>query len=205
MGKVLYFEGAGWVDCNNVGNCRIRTAFTNDEGKKVYVEFSNGIRYIENKVAFNYISCLSCFYITDDPSVDDENKNWMKCEKKKTFEIEYTKENILKFVNEECNCSFDEIIVLDYLAGYRVFSDSKKHDCFESYNFGDEFNYNAGITNKRIEKVKQMREYFKNVFNQKYDNTSYYISNNKLICSINVPENQRIKAGYNERVFELVV
>ena len=138
MGKVLYFEGAGWADCNNVGNCRIRTAFTNDEGKKVYAEFSNGIRYIKNKVAFNYISCLSCFYITDDPSVDDENKNRMKCEKKKTFEIEYTKENILKFINEECNGSFDEIVVLDYLAGYRVFSDSKKHDCFESYNFSDE-------------------------------------------------------------------
>ena len=40
------------------------------------------------------------------------------------------------FVNEECHCSFDEIVVLD--SGYRVFSDSKKHDCFESYNFSDE-------------------------------------------------------------------
>lgn len=32
--KVLYFEGAGCVPCNDVENCRIRTAFTNKEGKK---------------------------------------------------------------------------------------------------------------------------------------------------------------------------
>lgn len=32
--KTLYFEGAGCVDYNNVGNCRIRTAFTNDKNEK---------------------------------------------------------------------------------------------------------------------------------------------------------------------------
>ena len=37
MSKVLYFEGAGCVPCNDVENCRIRTAFTNNEGEKVYI------------------------------------------------------------------------------------------------------------------------------------------------------------------------
>lgn len=43
--KTLYFEGAGWSDTDsstNVGNCRIRTAFTNDDGRQIYLEMSSG-------------------------------------------------------------------------------------------------------------------------------------------------------------------
>ena len=40
--KVLYFEGAGWSGADiskaTVGNCRIRTAFHLDDGRKVYLE-----------------------------------------------------------------------------------------------------------------------------------------------------------------------
>jgi len=36
--RTLYFEGAGWdkadVSIATIGNCRCRTAFKNDEGKK---------------------------------------------------------------------------------------------------------------------------------------------------------------------------
>ena len=39
MSKTLFFEGAGCVPCGEVANCRIRTAFTNNDGKKVYIEF----------------------------------------------------------------------------------------------------------------------------------------------------------------------
>ena len=38
--KVLFFEGAGTVERGEVANCRIRTAFINDEGEKCYVELS---------------------------------------------------------------------------------------------------------------------------------------------------------------------
>lgn len=34
MSKTLYFEGAGCISAGEVANCRIRTAFTNDDGKK---------------------------------------------------------------------------------------------------------------------------------------------------------------------------
>ena len=45
MKKTLYFEGAGWGHCNDVENCRIRTAFTNKDGKKIYIEFLSGYKY----------------------------------------------------------------------------------------------------------------------------------------------------------------
>lgn len=44
MSKILYFEGAGMegTQKNDVENCRIRTAFTNDLGEKIYLEVTSG-------------------------------------------------------------------------------------------------------------------------------------------------------------------
>ena len=39
--KILYFEGAGCISAGEVANCRIRTAFTNNDGKKIYIEFTS--------------------------------------------------------------------------------------------------------------------------------------------------------------------
>lgn len=158
--KVLYFEGAGCVPCNDVENCRIRTAFTNKEGKKIYVEFISG--YKHTVVGYNkkgdqkivsedgYLYCDYCFYITDDSEIDDCNKSRLECERNSDIEkVKYTKENILNFVNKYCNADFDEIVVLDNLAGFRVFADGK-HDTFAAYNYGDEFDYNKELTEKRM-------------------------------------------------------
>lgn len=210
MKKILYFEGAGCVPCNDVENCRIRTSFTNKDGKKIYIEFLNGYKHTRKgngKVVSEpgYLSCDSCHYITDDPEIDDCNKSRLDCERNQKIEkVKYTKENILAFVNENCNADFDEIVVLDNLAGYRVFADiedPKKRDTFAMYNFGDVFNYDAELTRKRREKVEEIKKEFCALFNQKYDNTSYFIRNNKLIVRINVEEKKRIAAGYTEREF----
>ncbi len=43
MSKTLYFEGAGWDGCKaeyNGVNCRIRTAFHNNDGRMIYLELS---------------------------------------------------------------------------------------------------------------------------------------------------------------------
>lgn len=210
MKKILYFEGAGCVPCNDVENCRIRTAFTNKDGKKIYIEFLNGYKHTRKgngKVVSEpgYLSCDSCHYITDDPEIDDCNKSRLSCERNSEMEkVKYTKENILAFVNENCNADFDEIVVLDSLAGYRVFADledPKKRNTSEMYNFGDVFNYDVELTKKRREKVEKMKKKFCVLFNQKYDNTSYFIRNNQLIVRINVEEKKRITAGYTEREF----
>lgn len=215
--KVLYFEGAGCVPCNDVENCRIRTAFTNKEGKKVYIEFISGYKHtlieygkygkkLKNTKTISesgYLSCDSCHYITDDPEIDDCNKSRLGCARNQRIEkVKYTKENILNFVNKYCNADFDEIIVLDDLAGFRVFADGK-YDTFAAYNYGDEFIYDKELTEKRIEKVKEMKKYFSKLFNKEYDNTSYYINKDgKLEVKINVSDNDLQKANWNKkRVF----
>lgn len=99
-----------------------------------------------------YIVCDSCHYITDDPDIDDCNYSRLSCERNSNIERKkYTKENILAFVNEHCNADFDEIVVLDDLAGYRVFADGKR-DTPEMYNFGDVFQYDEELTHKRRKK-----------------------------------------------------
>jgi hypothetical protein len=115
--------------------------------------------------------------------------------------VKYTKQNILDFVNENCSADFDEIVILDPLAGYRVHSDQGKYNTSERYNFGDTFNYDAALTKRRRARVEEMKKEFCILFNQEHDNTSYYIENNKLTVCINVEERKRIAAGYAERKF----
>ena len=209
MSKTLYFEGAGCAPCGEVANCRIRTAFTNDDGKKIYIEFTSYTvekidhkkwkRYSEYEVGAVLGFCNCCYYITDDPSVDDCNESRLPCECNGWFI--YTYEGIKNFINENCNASFDKIVVLDNLAGFRVHNDSGKYNTSECYNFGDTFVYNEELTKKRIEKVAELKKHFTKIFNQRYDNTSYYIENNALTVCINVAESKRIAAGYTDRKF----
>lgn len=200
--KILYFEGAGCVPSNDVENCRIRTAFTNNEGKKIYIEFLSGYKHTRkgnSKVVSEpgYLSCDDCYYITDDPEIDDCNKFRLDCERNQEIEkVKYTKENILAFVNKHCNADFDEIVVLDNLAGYKVFADVKKCDTSEGYNFGDVFNYDADLTRRRRIKVEEMKKEFCVLFHQKYDNTSYYIENGELVARIGVSDKVLKESGW---------
>jgi len=211
--KKVYFEGAGCVPAGEVANCRIRTAFTNNDGKKIYIEFTSyTVTNIDHKKWNRYLGyavgtvlgfCDFCHYITYDPNVDDCNKSCLPCERNGQFI--YTYEGIKNFINENCNASFDEIVILDNLAGYRVFNDSGKHNTPEAYNYGDTFAYDAELTEKRIAKVAELSEYFKRIFNQEYDNTSYYVENGVLNVCLNVSEEARKKAGYTNRRFTVEV
>jgi len=207
MSKTLYFEGAGCVPCNDVENCRIRTAFTNRDSKNIYLEMRAAIApNKKSRGEYRYIFCSDCHYITDNPEIDDCNESCLKCERYGTYE-KYTKENILAFVNKNCNADFDEIVVLDNLAGYRVFSNGKKKGwgTSEMYNFGDCFAYDEDLTKRRIAKVAELSAHFKETFHQKYDNTSYYVEDGKLTVRIGVSEEKRVAAGYHERVFTVEV
>lgn len=165
MDKTLFFEGAGCEDTyrGEISNCRIRTAFTNNEGRKIYLEI-NGYEKSQDDLkkyhrfenyevgdAIGFID--SCHYITDDPKIDDDNSQSLG---KGNMTIPYSCKGILGFVNYECNCSFDNIEVLGRLAGYRVFAETTRetYNTYAAYNYGDEFNYNAALegTRKEIEK-----------------------------------------------------
>lgn len=172
MSNTLYFEGAGWVACNDVENCRIRTAFTNLDGNKIYIEFTSSCEGV--------LWCDFCHYITGNPNIDDCNESRLDCERNPRYRCKFTKKNILDFVNFHCNTNFDEIIVLDSLAGFRVHADGK-YNTPEAYNYGDTFDYDKELTRKRREKVEEMKKEFCILFNQKYDNTSYYINNEKQL------------------------
>lgn len=106
-----------------------------------------------------YICCDSCHYITSDREVDDENYSRLSCERNPELKVKYTKADILTFVNEHCNADFDEIVVLDNLAGYRVFTDYTKDTVNTPlmYNYGDTFEYDAKLTKKRRSKVEEMK------------------------------------------------
>lgn len=143
--KTLYFEGAGCVPRGEVENCRIRTAFHNDKGEAIYLEMT-GFEVTKNsrpsiKKYTNAGFIDHCHYILGD---DDENKHSIKGMRDHSFE--YTKAEILKVVNS-LDCSFDEVVILPDLAGYRVFADHGGH------NFGDEFKFNAELT-ARAEEIK---------------------------------------------------
>lgn len=198
---------------NDVENCRIRTAFTNKDGKKIYIEFLSGYKHTKVEYGKNgrklknpkwisedgYLYCDFCYYITENPKIDDCNQSRLTCERnQKIKKVKYTKENILAFVNQYCNADFDEIVVLDNLAGYRVHRDSGKYNTPERYNFGDVFNYDAELTKKRREKVEEMKNEFCVLFNQEYDNTSYYIENGALVIKINVSDKVLKESGWTK-------
>lgn len=220
MTKTLYFEGAGWSGANaehNGLNCRIRTAFHNNDDKMIYLEL-NGChpnKYHlktakKNKVTLSstYMYVDFAHYITDDPEIDDSNNSRIKTiTYDEMLKIDYTLDNIRCFVNTQFNCSFDSVVILDNMAGYRVFTDNprKGWGTSEEYNFGDCFSYDEDLTKRRIAKVAELSEHFKEIFGMKYDNTSYYIKDSKLTVCINVEEKKRIAAGYPEREFVVEV
>lgn len=213
--KTLYFEGAGCVPANDVENCRIRTAFTNKAGEKIYLEMSSGCKHTRVRYGVagklespkkiittedGYIYCDFCHYITSDPKIDDVNYSRLSCERNAELKMKYTKANILAFVNEHCNADFDEIVVLDNLAGYRVFADYTKDTANTPlmYNYGDTFEYDAELIKKRRAKVEQMKKEFEQLFNQRYDNTSYYIENGDLVVRLNVSDDALEAANWTK-------
>ena len=164
--RTLYFEGAGCVPRGEVENCRIRTAFHNNNGKAIYLEMSgtevtkhSGSNVKKFKVA-GFVS--SCHYILGD---DDENKHSIRRLNNAVFE--YTKANILEIVNS-LGCSFDEIVILSDLAGYRVFNDGEGH------NFGDEFQPNQANT-ARAEEIHKYFYQLEKSEGKQYPNFSLWV------------------------------
>jgi len=118
--KTLIFEGAGWADADtskatDVGNCRIRTRLRNNSGRVIYLEM--GCCHFENpKFAPEYAKGLN--YATHFDHLFYSDSNWdnrrnfsRELQPLANIHFEYNKDNILKFVNEKLNCSFDNIVI----------------------------------------------------------------------------------------------
>jgi len=163
MNKILYFEGAGMtntsVEEGFINNCRIRTAFHLDDGRAVYLEINGGKgnKYFNPAIyRFRYTGIVdAAYYITDDKPNDDCNNHrvilpgerrsggWVAA---RTFE--YSEKGIRKYL-KKLGASFDAIVVLPDLAGYRVFPEKKPCQGPQGYHYGDEFAYDPELTARR--------------------------------------------------------
>ena len=208
--KILYFEGAGWSGANgeyNGLNCRIRTAFTNNQGKKIYLEILGAKKHKHSPKEYPdiYGHIDFCHYITDDPNIDDCNNSPVKYKKERVerngIVFEYTLEKILLFINKYCHCKFDEVVILPDYAGYQVFGDFTKetYGTYKMYNYGDQFIYDEELTARITAKVDELKKYFSELFNVKYDNTSYWREGNNLRYRINTYQEKVDAAGIKDR------
>jgi glutaredoxin-related protein len=121
MNKTLIFEGAGWEKAESsvisgVGNCRIRTRIRNNDGRVIYLEMGGVLitgKHIPHFAkGFNIVGRVDhCFYAD---SRWDSNMNYsdsLKMAESRNFE--YNKETILKWVNDNLNCSFNNMEVIN--------------------------------------------------------------------------------------------
>lgn len=133
--KVLWFEGAGCVERGDVENCRIRTAYRNDEGNEIYLELSsvevtkNSPFHLKEFVNAGFVD--HCYTIK---GYDEEIDNIIK----RYFAFEYSKKRILRLVNEHTNCSFDEIRVADSFYGYHVHKNGGGYNLMDDHHFDGE-------------------------------------------------------------------
>ena len=175
--KTLYFEGAGMdfmdqsdKDYSDVGNHRIRTAFLNDNGEKIYLELNHS--RVEKKDKRKHcqgypVGALvawvdHCFYI-DRKYADEELSNeyvYHECDRKVRFP--YTLQGILEFVNKEIGCSFDKVEVLDRFEWYYVHGENR------TYNLMDDHTPNPKRTKACHKLEKHLNRYYNDKFGTKW-------------------------------------
>ena len=183
MSKTLYFEGAGMFGTGEpVGNCRLRTAFTNDNGTRYYLELL-GNRYskeqrkhvdpegvFKDDERIGYVDF--CHEITSDPEIDDCNNSRHRIERNCHFK--WTLDGIRELVNNELNCSFDQVVVAPKFSGYQVFNPKAKfHRTDNDYIFGDEFVLDE-IQTAKVEAIYQREYQRQKDLGEKYPCVSVY-------------------------------
>ncbi len=182
--KTLFFEGAGMETSDrsgDIGNCRIRTAFRNLDGKAIYLELLSGYEYEQKPITRgkhkgemkyvrlpeDYMVVDFCHYITEDDDVDDCNNSRLDCERKR-HHVLWNKKDVLKFINSELNCDFEDLIALPFLSGYYVHSDCKKpQTSLDRYNLMEDYapKYNPELIKARQKVYKETaKEYYNKIY-----------------------------------------
>ena len=132
--KVLWFEGAGCVERGDVENCRIRTAFRNNWGIEIYLEISS-VEVTKHSPAHlrEFVNAGFIDYCHTVKGYDEEVENLVK----RYTAFEYSKDRILRLVNEHTDCSFDEIRVADSFYGYHVHKNGGGYNLMHDHVFDD--------------------------------------------------------------------
>lgn len=199
---VLYFEGAG-MDFNeegsNVGNYRIRTAFLNNDGQEIYLELSGTFFDDKKNNRFGWKTFITdCFNLTIST---DQNESSIQL---KTRTIEgYSKENIIRWVNENLNCSFESMEVLDWLEGYRVHGGYKNGEY--TYNLMDNHEKNDKRTIVRNEAYNNIDNQYRKLLNERYSIISLLeMDNESITIKCHASEQSLVKSGL-DRVKKITV
>lgn len=133
MKKTLWFEGAGCAPRGDLSNCRIRTAFRNDEGKMFYLELTGfEANNYDLKRGYNIVGHVDyCYEITEDGSK-------FLVGEVESMKYEYCQRDILDLVNGCLGCSFDAIRISDSFYNYRVHAGGGKYNLMDDHSFDDD-------------------------------------------------------------------
>lgn len=213
--KVLFFEGAGCVERGEVENCRIRTAFMNDEGKGIYLELFG--MEVNNKSPERWKKYVNAGFIDYCHYTEQERIKRIQSWTKKVYyeyqyktikeieyglNFEYSKQGILNLVNEHLKCSFTEIKVLDSFDGYRVHKDGG------GYNFIEDFEYKPEIAAARRKAFNDIDMQIREQLCEKYSKISLQDMDDESITISIYASNQSMKAhGMNpdERIMTISI
>ncbi len=161
--KVLYFEGAGMdfysneqTDFSDVGNFRIRTSFLNNDGVQYYIELGSAVRYAETNKGKQILDSNFALRIDHLFKVEDRNKPELRHgtyemdrDWKEIRKLNYNTKDITEWINENLNCSFDTIHVLDEFYSYRVHGGQVEG--METYNLMENIELDHETVNKQRE------------------------------------------------------
>jgi len=199
--KILFFEGAGCVERGDVENCRIRTAFRNDEGKGFYLELS-GIE--KNKFTAKWVGEYMngatvdyCYELDEDGNGDCNETRVIGIERK---HFEYSKDGIIGFVNRNFNCSFDAMYATDWFFGYRVHGDNGKA------NFMDDFNFDFDLAERRRNTYNDIDASIRRKLQSKYSKISLIgMDENSISIRYHASDEELRNNGIdpNERTFKV--
>ena len=108
----LLWVGMGWhkaESAGNVTNCRIRTILKNDKNNNIFIELTAGHSFNKNDKK-SYINCDFCYIVEEEEK--DSKYNYLNLERETWHNrIEWTKANILEFINNKLSCSFKTMFV----------------------------------------------------------------------------------------------
>lgn len=170
--KILSFEGAGMdyegnnLNQSNVLNHRIRTSFYNNDGEQIYLELGNTyMRDKKGKATEKMGTHVDfCFKVPKDKNEEIQYHEIFNRAKEhlELTNMDYTKENIANWINENLNCNFDTIEVLDMFHGYGVHADNRQ------YNLIDNHNVNHELATKRKNAYNRIDMEYRQLLNEKY-------------------------------------
>jgi len=163
-----YNENETDMQGSDVGNYRIRGTFHDKKGNLIFIEFGSGCKYQNNKL-INRIK-LRIDHQFNASQDWDENKSHIKIDYQKLDAYNYTKKDILLYIQKKFGVKFDNLILID------------RSICNYDYKkiAGDEFIPDT----KAIEQAQKIKDYFykfeKEQEGKKYPNFSIYYDNDIL-------------------------